>query len=52
MNKQYKKTIIDYSFPVCIMNNIYHDDEINITMNDYVMTTLLYKFDIPKINVR
>ena len=43
MYKQYKKTNVDFDFPVYIMNNIYHDEEINIKMDDYVKTTLLNK---------
>jgi len=46
--KQYKKTIIKYNFPTYILNNIYDDDEVNITMNDYVNTTLKWKFDYNK----
>jgi len=46
--KQYKKTIWKYNFPVYILNNIYNDNEINICMDDYVKTTLKYKFDYNK----
>jgi hypothetical protein len=46
--KQHNLTIVNYSFPVYILNNIYDDDEINICIDNYVKTTLKYKFDYNK----
>jgi hypothetical protein len=43
--KQYEETITKYTYSVCVINNIYDDDEINITMQDYVNTSLKYKFE-------
>jgi len=45
MYKQYNAIIIyfNFDFPVYILNNIYHNDEINLNMDDYVKTTLIDK---------
>lgn len=42
---QYEETIAKYTYPVFIIKNIYDDDEINITIQNYVITTLKYKFE-------
>lgn len=45
--KQYSQSSLGFpdNFPIYILNNIYHDDEVNIKMKDYVETTLLDKVE-------
>ena len=45
--KQYSEIInlVQNTFPIYILNNIYNDDEVNIKMQDYVATTLLEKIE-------
>jgi broad specificity phosphatase PhoE len=48
--RQYKKTMMPSKFPILVINNIYDSDEINILMDDYVKTTLNYKFSYSRLH--
>lgn len=46
--KQHNKTHIQFNFPVHILNNIYNDNDINLSTSGYIETTLSWKIQFNK----